>query len=97
MTTAFVTVWDSVTNETSQHYVAIDFGTQKDPIINKGREKYLIHEAVCSETQEDPTDWQILQEFRPSNQGPDWPTDVLVIILANKNKDISTYAVCWHF
>lgn len=97
MTTAFVTVWDSVTNETSQHYVPIDFGTQNDPLINKGREKYLIHEAVCAETQEDPKDWQILQEFRPSNQGPDWPTDVLVIILANKNKDISTYAVRWHF
>ena len=97
MTTAFITVWDSYTNETSQHYLPIDFGTQTDPLINKGREKYLIHEAICKETGEDPRDWNIVHEFRPSNQGPDFPHDALVIILMNKNKDVSTYAVCWHF
>lgn len=87
---AYVTVWDSYTNDVSQHYLPIKIPQAKIPVIFKGSMGQAVHEAFCASMEgEELDDWEVVKsEEVIENSG------LYVVTLINKEgTDISTYSV----
>jgi hypothetical protein len=89
---AYITVWDSYTNDVSQHYLPVTIPSatipgNPNPVIFKASMGKAIHEAICADTQEPLDDWEVV-DTREVVDG------IYVITLTNKTKtDVSTYSV----
>lgn len=88
----YITVWDSYTNDVSQHYlpVVIPSATipgNPNPVIFKASMGKAVHEAICADTGEPLDDWRVT-DTREVVEG------VFVITLISKTgTDASTYSV----
>lgn len=92
---AYVTVWDSYTNDVSQHYLPIKIPQatipgNPTPVLFKSSMGRAVHEAFCASMEgEELDDWKVVKsEEVIDNSG------LYVVTLINKEgTDISTYSV----
>ena len=96
MSTMFVTVWDSYTNDVEQHYVEVTYGDHDDATIKRGRTPIIVHERICALMGRDPKEYELASIIRPLDNAAQ-ETGVLVCVVKHHDVEISTYSCLWHF
>lgn len=86
ITNMTVTVWDSLTGETSAHHIKVG-PDQNLSVFQYDQLAQFAHESVCRETGENPDDW-----IR-DRCAPVWPKGPCVITSVYTSKDQLTTSV----
>lgn len=89
---AYVTCWDSYTNDASQHYLSIaiphaNIPGNPEPVVFRHQIGQAVHEALCEETGESLDDWKVTDCREPL------PGLFVVTLINKENTDVSTYSV----
>lgn len=67
---AYVTVWNSYTNDTSKHYLGIAIPEVRlpgngTPVVFRSQIGQKVHEAVAAELKESPDLWRVVSSEEP--------------------------------